>query len=119
MSRLSLDRGHRCYLSQSEDDCAEPGDDVERVQTPLWKRLSELEVCKKGSIDDDEKDLKRLPPNRHQPGGPDLESSNDEVDEDTRKALYVSSAQRARDITKSSLTVEEALAPGGPLSEDS
>ena len=102
-------------LSQHEDNGPESDDDAESEQKPLLKRLSELEVCKKDYVDDDDREQEPFPPNRNQPR--ETESSSDEVDETTWKALYMSSVQRALKTTKSSLTVEEALAPGGPLSE--
>ncbi|KAK3828165.1 MAG: hypothetical protein J3Q66DRAFT_409425, partial [Benniella sp.] len=102
-------------LSQPEDNGPKSDDDAESDQKPLLKRLSELEVCKKDCVDDNDREHEPFLPSRNQPK--ETESSSDEVDETTRKALYMSSVQRALKTTKSSLTVEEALAPGGPLSE--
>lgn len=103
-------------LSQPEDD-SEPNDDAENEQRPLRARLSELELTEGGHDQGDESEQEPLSPNLSQSEG--NESGGDETDESLRKALLIFSVKSALKNTKSSLTVEEALGPGGPLSEDS
>ena len=71
--------------SEVENNSPESDDDAESEQKPLLKKLSELEVCKKGCVDDDDREQEPLPPNRYQPK--ETESSSDEVDETTRNVL--------------------------------